>query len=114
MGLRESIEDRSAIVGIIGMGYVGLPLALQAGSAGFKVVGLEKDGEKRERLARGDALYEGLDGETLKGLLAAAGSRSAGTPAPSLPAMLSAYAYPPPSPRHATPTWALSARRRCR
>jgi UDP-N-acetyl-D-glucosamine dehydrogenase len=71
MGLKESIEDRSAVVGIIGMGYVGLPLALQAGGAGFKVVGLEKDGEKRERLLRGDALYEGLDGERLKGLLAA-------------------------------------------
>jgi UDP-N-acetyl-D-glucosamine dehydrogenase len=71
MGLKESIEDRSALVGIIGMGYVGLPLALQAGSAGFKVVGLERDGEKRERLARGDALYEGLDDERLKGLQAA-------------------------------------------
>jgi UDP-N-acetyl-D-glucosamine dehydrogenase len=59
MGLRESIEDRSAIVGVIGMGYVGLPLALQAGSAGFKVVGLEKDDEKRERLARGDGTTGG-------------------------------------------------------
>jgi UDP-N-acetyl-D-glucosamine dehydrogenase len=71
MGLKESIEDRSAVVGIIGMGYVGLPLALQAGAAGFRVVGLEKDDGKRERLSRGDALYEGLDGEKLEELLAA-------------------------------------------
>jgi len=71
MGLRESIEERSAVVGIIGMGYVGLPLALQAGGAGFKVVGLERDDEKRERLAGGDALYEGLDDKRLKELQAA-------------------------------------------
>ncbi len=71
MGLKESIEDRSALVGIIGMGYVGLPLALHAAGAGYKVVGLEKDPDKRERIARGEALYEGLDGERLTELLAA-------------------------------------------
>ncbi|MEW6553682.1 MAG: nucleotide sugar dehydrogenase [Actinomycetota bacterium] len=70
MGLRESIEDRSALVGVIGLGYVGLPLALQAGCAGFRVTGLERDGDKRCRLARGDALYEGLDDARLKELQA--------------------------------------------
>ena len=70
MGLKESIESRGALIGIIGMGYVGLPLALEAAGAGFRVIGLEKDGEKRERLARGEALYEGLDGDRLKELLA--------------------------------------------
>lgn len=71
MGLKESIEDRSALVGIIGMGYVGLPLAMQAAGAGFRVTGLEKDGVKRERLAKGEVLYEGLDGDKLAELMAA-------------------------------------------
>jgi len=71
MGLEGSIQDRSALVGVIGMGYVGLPLALQVAEAGFRVIGLEKDGGKRDKLARGDPLYEGLDGEKLAELSAA-------------------------------------------
>jgi UDP-N-acetyl-D-glucosamine dehydrogenase len=70
VGLKESIKTRGAIVGVIGLGYVGLPLAMAAGEAGFQVVGLEKDGVKRDKLAAGDALYEGLDGIVLASLLA--------------------------------------------
>lgn len=62
MGLKESIESRGALIGIIGMGYVGLPLALEAAGAGFRVIGLEKDGEKRERLARGRRSTRGWTG----------------------------------------------------
>lgn len=62
MGLRESIESRTAVVGIIGLGYVGLPLALEAADAGFRVVGLEKDAAKRKKLTKGEVLYEGMDG----------------------------------------------------
>ncbi len=80
MGLKESIEDRSALVGIIGMGYVGLPLAMHALGAGFHVLGLEKDGEKRERLARGEVLYEGLDGERLMEFIAAGKFEVTGDP----------------------------------
>jgi len=69
MGLKESIEDRSALVGIIGMGYVGLPLALEAADAGFRVVGLEKDADKRKKLAKGELLYEGMDGERMARIL---------------------------------------------
>jgi UDP-N-acetyl-D-glucosamine dehydrogenase len=39
--LSASIEDRSAVVGVIGLGYVGLPLAVEFGKAGFKVVGFD-------------------------------------------------------------------------
>ena len=79
--LMRGIKDREALVGIIGLGYVGLPLAMAAGEAGFEVLGLEKDGEKRDRLARGDALYEGLDGDRLKALVARGRLRVSGDPA---------------------------------
>ena len=70
MGLMESIGERDVQVGIIGLGYVGLPLALEAADAGFRVVGLEKDAMKRDRIAAGESPYEGLDGGRLRRLTA--------------------------------------------
>lgn len=69
MELLGSIESRQARVGVIGLGYVGLPLAVEAAAAGFRVLGLEKDEGKRGRIAAGEVPYEGLDGERLRGLL---------------------------------------------
>jgi UDP-N-acetyl-D-glucosamine dehydrogenase len=46
MILRSRIEDRTATVGIIGMGYVGLPLMLAATARGFQVLGFDIDGPK--------------------------------------------------------------------
>ena len=43
MTLQEKIRDRSARVGIIGLGYVGLPLAVEFGKAGFTVHGFDLD-----------------------------------------------------------------------
>ena len=57
-------------MGIIGLGYVGLPLAIAIGEAGFKVVGLEKDGIKRGRLTRGEDVYEGASVEIARRLIA--------------------------------------------
>jgi len=39
--LRDKIIDRSATVGVIGLGYVGLPLAVEKAKAGFKVIGFD-------------------------------------------------------------------------
>ena len=39
--LKEKIIDRSATVGVIGLGYVGLPLAVEKAKAGFKVIGFD-------------------------------------------------------------------------
>ena len=48
------IADRTARVGIIGLGYVGLPLALEFTRSGFPVLGLDIDAEKVARLTRGE------------------------------------------------------------
>lgn len=69
MGLEGAVAKKEAVVGVIGLGYVGLPLAMEAAGAGFPVVGLEKDGEKRRRLLRGEALYEGIDEGRMRELL---------------------------------------------
>ncbi|MEW6745589.1 MAG: nucleotide sugar dehydrogenase [Planctomycetota bacterium] len=49
------LERRDLTVGIIGLGWVGLPLACAFAGAGFRVVGLDVDGAKVERLRGGGA-----------------------------------------------------------
>lgn len=46
MGLLERIEDGSAVLAVVGLGYVGLPLAVEMGKAGHRVIGLEVSPEK--------------------------------------------------------------------
>lgn len=56
MTLQSKIEDGSAVIGVIGLGYVGLPLLRafwQAGSAGCSVIGFDVDPQKIERLGAG-------------------------------------------------------------
>ena len=49
------IEDRTAKVGVIGLGYVGLPLAIHFGKSGFSVVGFDLDSVKIEKLLKGES-----------------------------------------------------------
>jgi UDP-N-acetyl-D-glucosamine dehydrogenase len=53
--LLQKIEARAATIGIIGLGYVGLPLAVRAGRIGFTVVGFDVSPEKVERINRGES-----------------------------------------------------------
>ena len=51
--LARKIEDRSAVVGIIGLGYVGLPLAVEFAKAGYRVVAIDLDESKVNALNEG-------------------------------------------------------------
>jgi UDP-N-acetyl-D-glucosamine dehydrogenase len=53
--LVEKVEQRTAVVGVIGQGYVGLPLALVFCEAGFKVVGFDVDPAKVQSISRGES-----------------------------------------------------------
>src|SRR5215469_3859094 len=53
--LKQKIESREARVGIIGMGYVGLPLALLFSAERFRVTGFDIAGDKVEKLNSGDS-----------------------------------------------------------
>lgn len=44
--LQQKIREKTAIVGVIGLGYVGLPLAVEFANAGFRVVGIDIDQRK--------------------------------------------------------------------
>jgi UDP-N-acetyl-D-glucosamine dehydrogenase len=64
------ILDRSAVVGIIGQGYVGLPLALVFEEAGFEVRGFDVDARKIEALARGDSYIRHIGSERVAASIA--------------------------------------------
>lgn len=57
------IEARTATVGIIGLGYVGLPLALVFEEAGFPVLGFDVDPKKPESLHRGESYIKHIGPE---------------------------------------------------
>ena len=51
-------EDRSAVIGVIGLGYVGLPLSLRYSAVGFRVLGIDIDADKVARLNSGSSYIE--------------------------------------------------------
>ena len=53
--LLSKIDRRDAVIGVIGLGYVGLPLALLFKESGFQVIGFDVDPAKVERLHRGES-----------------------------------------------------------
>ncbi len=67
--LKRKIEDRSARVHVIGLGYVGLSLAVELARAGFTVRGIDVDLERVARLNRGQSYLVDVATETLAPLV---------------------------------------------
>ena len=65
MDLLEKIKNRQALVGVIGLGYVGLPLALRFFEVGFPVLGFDTDPKKVELLNRGESYIKHIPSERL-------------------------------------------------
>ena len=58
--LVSRLAAKQAIIGVLGLGYVGLPLALRFAEAGFKTVGFDIDADKIASLhARNDSRQDG-------------------------------------------------------
>ena len=66
----EKIENRTAKVGILGLGYVGLPLAAAFVDAGFPVLGFDTDEKKIVALAKGENYLKHLGQEMTQGMKA--------------------------------------------
>lgn len=56
--ISEKIRNRTARVGVVGLGYVGLPLAVEYGNAGFSVVGIDLSQGKVDRINAGDSYIQ--------------------------------------------------------
>jgi len=66
--LRAKIDSRQAQVGVIGLGYAGLPLAALFATAGFRVTGIDTDLDRVERVNRGESYIPDVASEQLTSL----------------------------------------------
>src|SRR4030067_2593288 len=68
-GLLNSLRDHSAKIGILGLGYVGLPLAAAFGEAGFQVIGIDPDPRKVNSLNQGVSYIQDIPDQQISNLL---------------------------------------------
>jgi len=68
--LMYKLENRTAVIGIVGLGYVGLPLMLRYVDIGFKVIGIDIDSEKVEKLNEGRSYIEHIPPDAIATSLA--------------------------------------------
>jgi UDP-N-acetyl-D-glucosamine dehydrogenase len=69
--LESALQDRSAVIGVVGLGYVGLPLAASAAESGFRTVGFDIDPAKAEQLNRGRSYIDAVSDQALGALVSA-------------------------------------------
>ena len=65
MDLKEKIESKKAKVAVIGLGYVGLPQALEIAKAGLSVLGIDLDKNKIERIQNNKSYISDIKGDII-------------------------------------------------
>lgn len=65
----EAIDQRAATAGVIGLGYVGLPLAVACAKAGYRTIGFDVDPSKPVQLNEGNSYIDAVSNEQLKTVL---------------------------------------------
>ncbi|MDE3119370.1 MAG: UDP-N-acetyl-D-glucosamine dehydrogenase, partial [Nitrospirota bacterium] len=66
MSVLDKIKNRSAVIGVVGLGYVGLPLAVLQAKTGYRVIGVDEVAEKVDRVSRSDNYISDVDSAELK------------------------------------------------
>jgi UDP-N-acetyl-D-glucosamine dehydrogenase len=74
--LRDKIRERSAKVGVVGLGYVGLPLAMEMAQAGFHVTGIDLVKEKVDGVNSGVSYVPDVGSEALRSAVSAGRMRA--------------------------------------
>jgi len=69
-GLRERLEQKTAHVVVVGLGYVGLPMAVELGKAGFQVTGVDVSDAKVETIQAGESGVKDVPAFEVAGLRA--------------------------------------------
>ena len=68
--LIKKLTDKTAVIGIVGLGYVGIPLALRYADVGYKVLGFDIDQEKADKIASGKTYIKHIPDEAIKAAVA--------------------------------------------
>ncbi|AKG22724.1 nucleotide sugar dehydrogenase [Calothrix sp. 336/3] len=68
--LQEKIRAHTAVVGVVGLGYVGLPFAVEKAKVGYPVVGIEQNPQRTERVNMADNYITDIKDEDLKQVVA--------------------------------------------
>jgi UDP-N-acetyl-D-glucosamine dehydrogenase len=63
--LVEKLRAREAVIGVVGLGYVGLPLVLRFAEVGYKVIGFDIDQRKVDALAAGQSYIEHISSDAI-------------------------------------------------
>jgi UDP-N-acetyl-D-glucosamine dehydrogenase len=101
--LFERITDRTAVAGVIGLGYVGLPLAAAIARAGFRTIGFDIDPAKPDLLRSGSSYIDSVSSQELT-CLVSKGRLDASTDFTKLAASdVIAICVPTPLTRHREP-----------
>ena len=64
--LRHKIETHTAMVGVVGLGYVGLPFAVEKAKVGFSVIGIEQNPIRAEKVNQSENYIDDVDSDDLK------------------------------------------------
>src|SRR5690554_1699765 len=67
--LLEKLENRTAVIGVIGLGYVGLPLAVEKAKAGYRVIGFDVQEHKVNMVNAGVNYIGDIVDEDLRGMV---------------------------------------------
>ena len=61
--LLEKLRNRQAVIGVVGLGYVGLPLSLTYAEVGYRVLGLDIDETKTDAINQGRSYIQHIDAQ---------------------------------------------------
>ena len=67
--LEKSLHGFTSQIGVIGMGYVGLPLALRFAEVGYNTVGFDTDKMKIKKLSSGESYIQHIPTDRIKSLV---------------------------------------------
>jgi UDP-N-acetyl-D-glucosamine dehydrogenase len=112
--LARRLSGQEAVVGVIGLGYVGLPLAAASAGGGFRTVGFDIDPLKIEALNQGRSYIDAVAPQVVAGYVGAGRFRASGDFSETAQCDVIAICVPTPLSRHREPICASSSPRQRR
>ncbi len=68
-GIEARLSDGSPLIGVVGLGYVGLPLVVECAQAGLRVIGFDVNADVVAMINRGESHIQDVPGDTVKALV---------------------------------------------